>query len=132
LFCFAFRHARFLPCGDALPHSIPARRCFASLPPGPLQLGPVWLPLPHLLMMPFLVSDPAWQTGLGGSVPSLFAFVAATIGIYRLALDSFKVGLDSDISVRLFAWIAAAVFAANPSLMYLQTTAMTEPLYLAF
>src|SRR5262249_44284672 len=42
------------------------------------------------------------------------------------------VGLDSDISVRLFAWIAAAVFAANPSLMYLQTTAMTEPLYLAF
>ncbi len=30
------------------------------------------------------------------------------------------------------AWFAALTLAANPNLIYLQTTAMTEPLYLAF
>src|SRR5262249_3649434 len=34
--------------------------------------------------------------------------------------------------VRFAAWFAAAIFALNPNLIYLQTTAMTEPVYLAF
>ena len=33
--------------------------------------------------------------------------------------------------VRFAAWLAAIIYAANPNLIYLQATAMTEPLYLA-
>ena len=32
---------------------------------------------------------------------------------------------------RSAAWLAAIIYAANPNLIYLQATAMTEPLYLA-
>jgi hypothetical protein len=131
-FLFYFRHGWTLLYGDAVAHINIARRVFDSLTPGPLQLGTVWLPLPHLLMMPFLVSDSAWQTGFGGSVPSLVAFVLATMGIYRLVLGLLKTENAPDISARMLAWFAAAIFAANPSLIYLQTTAMTEPVYLAF
>ena len=33
--------------------------------------------------------------------------------------------------IRFAAWLAAIIYAANPNLIYLQATAMTEPLYLA-
>jgi len=131
-FLFYFRHGWTLLYGDSVAHINIARRVFDSLTPGPLQLGTVWLPLPHLLMMPLLVSDSAWQSGLGGSIPSLVAFIATTVGVYRLVLEIFSTDSEPSISTRLFAWIAAVIVAANPSLMYLQTTAMTEPLYLAF
>ena len=45
--------------GDAVAHINIARRVFDSRTPGLLQLGTVWLPLPHLLMIPFLISDDA-------------------------------------------------------------------------
>jgi hypothetical protein len=35
-------------------------------------------------------------------------------------------------TTRFPAWLAAGIFALNPNLGYLQTTAMTEPIYLAF
>src|SRR5258708_23950548 len=33
---------------------------------------------------------------------------------------------------RFIAWLAAACFALNPNVIYLQATAMTEPVYLTF
>jgi hypothetical protein len=41
-------------------------------------------------------------------------------------------GSQPDSMARLTAWFGAIVFAANPNLVYLQATAMTETLYLAF
>ena len=108
--------------GDAVAHIHIARRVFDSITPGPLRLGTVWLPLPHMLMMPFLVSDWMWRTGVGGSVVSMIAYVAGTVGIFRL--------LHSRTS-RTAAWVGAAIYALNPNLIYLQATAMTESLYLA-
>src|SRR5436309_3393858 len=72
-FFYYLRHAELLLYGDAVAHINIARRIFDSRTPGLLQLGTVWLPLPHLLMAPFLVSRALWQTGMGGSIPSLFA-----------------------------------------------------------
>ena len=121
-FLYCLHHHLILLYGDAEGHINIARRVFDSRTPGPLQLGTVWLPLPHLLMMPFLISDWAWRTAVGGSIPSMAAYVAAAVGIFRLARG---------FSGKTSAWFAVAVFAGNPSLIYLQTTAMTEPLYLA-
>src|SRR5271169_4199165 len=80
-FLFYSRHGDLLLYGDAVAHINIARRVFDSQTPGLLQLGTVWLPLPHLLMMPFLLSDTAWQTGVGGSIPSMLAYVFGAAGI---------------------------------------------------
>lgn len=118
--------------GDAVAHINIARRVFDSRTPGLLQLGTVWLPLPHLLMIPFLLSDSAWQTGIGGAIPSMVAYVLGTIGIFRLVRGVLSGPSGPDSSARIAGWVAVALYAANPNLMYMQTTAMTEPIYLAW
>src|SRR5215831_10170471 len=130
-FLFYFQRSETLLYGDAIAHINIARRVFDSKTPGLLQLGTVWLPLPHLLMIPFLISRAAWQSGAGGSLPSLTAYVFAVAGIFRLVRGALSFPADPDRESRLAAWFAAVIFAANPNLIYLQSTAMTEPLYLA-
>jgi len=130
-FFYYLRHGDLLLYGDAVAHINIARRVFDSRTPGLLQLGTVWLPLPHLLMLPFLLPRWLWQTGIGGSIPSLIAYVLSVTGIFRLVRTAPGVEPKS-MPARLAAWLAAAIFALNPNLIYLQTTAMTEPVYLAF
>jgi hypothetical protein len=129
-FLFYFRSHDLLLYGDAVAHINIARRVIDSRTPGLLQLGTVWLPLPHLLMIPFLFSDAAWETGIAGSLPSMCAYVLAAAGMFRLVRNCCQ-GLLF-IRGRIAAWLAALAFAANPNLLYMQTTAMTEVLYLAF
>src|SRR6266852_6649335 len=132
-FFYYFHRGELLLYGDAVAHINIARRVFDSRTPGLLQLGTVWLPLPHLLMLPFLLSRWLWQTGIGGSIPSLFAYVLSVVGIFRLVgsnLPTFRQERER-WGTRFTAWFATAIFALNPNLIYLQTTAMTEPVYLA-
>src|SRR5207302_495737 len=139
-FLIYLRHGAVLLYGDAVAHINIARRVFDSQTPGPLQLGTVWLPLPHILMLPFVVSRWMWQTGIGGAIPSLVAYLLSVIGIFLLVRDVFPrspknreiSGTLLDGAERFAAWFAAGTFALNPNLIYLQTTAMTEPIYLAF
>jgi hypothetical protein len=130
-FLFYFRRGEILLYGDAVAHINIARRVFDSRTPGLLQLGTVWLPLPHLLMVPFLLSNWMWRTGVGASIPSMAAYVFGTVGVFRLVRDVLdSVGRSLRIN-RFTAWVAATIYAANPNLIYLQATAMTEALYLA-
>jgi hypothetical protein len=130
-FLFYFQHGGVLLYGDAVAHINIARRVFDSKTPGLLQLGTVWLPLPHLVMIPFLISDEMWQRGVGGSIPSMVAYVFGVIGIFRLVRGVLSGGVEPDRAARIAAWTAVLVYAANPNLIYLQTTAMGEALYLA-
>ncbi len=130
-FLHFLRSGEILLYGDAVAHINIARRLFDSRTPGLLQLGTVWLPLPHLLMSPLLVSDWAWRTGVGGSIPSLVAFVLACLGIFRLVRNGLEFMGAPSWSTRLASWTAALIFVANPNLLYLQATAMTESLSLA-
>lgn len=129
---YYYRHDAILLYGDAVAHINVARRVFDSRRPGPSQLGTVWLPVPHILMLPFIVSRWAWQTGLGGSIPSMIGYVAGVLGIFRLLWRGFaSIGATTG-RARLAAWFGAVVFGTNPNLIYMQTTAMGESLYLAF
>jgi hypothetical protein len=121
LICY-YRGGLILLYGDAVAHINIARRIFDSRTPGVFQLGTVWLPLPHLIDIPFISSNWLWRTGLGASIPSMIAYVAGALGIFRLVR-----GLAS----RAAAWIAAAIYVFNPNLLYMQATAMTESVYLA-
>ncbi len=108
--------------GDAVAHLGIARRILDARYPGLAQLGGVWLPLPHLLMMPFAQRMEWWQNGLAGAWPSLAAYVAGVTGCYALGRKLVSAP---------WAFAATAFFALNPNLLYLSTTAMTEPLFLA-
>jgi hypothetical protein len=131
-FLFYYRHGDILLYGDAIAHINIARRVFDSKTPGLLQLGTVWLPLPHLLMIPFIVAKQMWRSGAGGSIPSMAAYVFAVLGIFRLTRSALARSSEPDRYARFSAWTAAMIFAANPNLIYMQSTAMGETLYLAF
>jgi hypothetical protein len=125
------RQGAVLLYGDAVAHINIARRIFDSRTPGLLQLGTVWLPLPHLLILPFIVSRQMWQSGTGGSIPSMAAFVLGVLGIFRLVRTALSVSGEGKSTTTLSAWAAAILYAANPNLIYMQATAMGESLYLA-
>jgi hypothetical protein len=131
-FLFYYRNGALLLYGDAVAHVNIARRVFDSRTPGLLQLGTVWLPLPHLLILPFILPKQMWQSGSGGSIPSMAAFVFGVLGIFRLVRTALGPDSEGDYTARIGAWTAALLYAANPNLIYMQSTAMGESLYLAF
>src|ERR1051326_5479076 len=73
-FLVYFQRGQILLYGDAVAHINIARRVFDSRTPGLLQLGTVWLPLPHLLMIPFVASQFLLQTGNSGAIPSMNSY----------------------------------------------------------
>lgn len=117
-----FTQGYVLLYGDAVAHLGIARRILDTRNPGLVQLGGVWLPLPHLLMLPFAQKMEWWQSGLAGAWPSLACYVFSGVGFYRLCRRML---------VPRWALLATAFYALNPNLLYLSTTAMTEPLFLA-
>ena len=117
-----FPRGYLLLYGDAVAHLGIARRILDSHNPGLVQLGGVWLPLPHLLMLPFVQQMGWWQNGLAGAWPSLLCYIAGVAGFYRLTRY---------LLLPRWAVVATAFYALNPNLLYLSTTAMTEPLFLA-
>jgi hypothetical protein len=131
-FLFYSRHGDVLLYGDAVAHINIARRVFDSKTPGLLQLGTVWLPLPHLLILPFIASKQMWQSGSGGSIPSMAGYVFGVLGIFRLVRAAFGRDGEVDQTAKVGAWVAAILYGANPNLIYMQGTAMGESLYLAF
>jgi len=131
VFFYYYRQGQLLLYGDSVAHINIARRVFDSRTPCLLQLGTVWLPLPHILIMPFVVSDQLWQTGLGASWPSMAAYVAGIVGLFRLVRRGLLSARAAPGEARLAAWVAALLYGSNPNLLYMQATAMTESLYMA-
>ena len=108
---------------DARGHLVVARRVIDSITPGWQQIGAVWLPLPHLLNLLPVQVDLFYRTGASAVAISVAAFAVA---VGALAWIVFE--LTGSI---LASAIAAAVFALNPNVLYLQATPMTEPLLMA-
>lgn len=109
--------------GDAMAHMEGARRLWDSLTPGYEEIGSVWLPLFHLLASPLAQNDYLWRTGLGGSLVSSAAFMLTCWFIFRLAYEMNR---------SLAAGLAAlATCLLCPSLLYLASTPLTEPLAIA-
>jgi hypothetical protein len=121
-FVYYLRNGLGLSYNDARSHLDIGRRVVEGLKPGLAQLGSVWLPLNHLLMVPLIWNDWMWHSGLAGAAWNMLAFVGTGLIIYRY-LARFGVG-------QLARLVAVTVFAANLNILYLQSTAMTEPLLL--
>ncbi len=120
LVCYAKGY--LLLYGDAVAHLGIARRIIDARYPGIAQLGGVWLPLPHLLMLPFIGKMSMWQSGMAAAPMSILSFAASVAGIWRLSRRLMRLR---------WALVATTFYALNPNLLYLATTAMTETLFLA-
>lgn len=112
-----------LSYNDARSHLDIGRRIVEGLKPGLAQIGSVWLPLPHILMIPTVWNDFMWHSGLSGALISMISFVATALLIY-LFLKELGVGVIGRLT-------GVLVFVANLNILYLQSTAMTELLLLA-
>ena len=88
--------------------------------PGYPEIGNMWLPMFHLLAAPLAVNDHLWRTGLAGSIVATTAFAVSAWVLFRLALE-----MNGSISA---ASVTLAVFLLCPSMFYLASTPMTEPL----
>lgn len=111
-------HGLTLAYTDAVSHMEIARRVVAGRTPGLAQLGSVWLPLHHLLMLPLIADYTLFHDGFAGAFPSMAAYVVGSIYLFRsgyLLLASRAAG-----------WAAALAFMLNPNVLYMQSTAMTE------
>src|SRR4051812_1367987 len=103
---------------DARGHLVVARRIFDSITPGWQQIGAVWLPLPHLLNALPVQVDAWYQSGASAVMFSILAFAIAVSAIGSIVLQI--------TCSRAAALARAAAFAADPHVLYLPSTPMTE------
>jgi glycosyltransferase involved in cell wall biosynthesis len=109
---------------DSISHLEIARRVLDSTSPGLAQLGAVWLPLPHLVVLPLVWDNALYHNGFAGSLPSMIAFVVMAVLMYRLV---------TDLTGHKFAGVvASAVLVSNVNMLYMQSTPMTEALLYCF
>src|SRR5438552_1799292 len=118
-----FQQHEVLLYGDALSHMRSARSVFDSATPGLAQLGTVWLPLPHILMWPFIWNNFLWYSGLAGSFVSMPCYVIAAIYLF---LSARRLTRSSRAS-----FIGTLLFIFNPNVLYLQSTPLSETVCMA-
>lgn len=109
--------------GDAQSHLNISRGIIDSRTPGYEQIGSVWLPLLHVLCLPFVANDTLWSTGLAGTIPVAFCFVVAAVFFYLSAREAYGAVLPAAVTL--------ACFALNPNVLYLSSIPMTETVFFA-
>jgi hypothetical protein len=119
--------------GDGIAHVNIARKVVDS-PDDSLwqryvQIGSPWLPLQTVLMLPLVANEWLWRTGVAGSLLSMFCFVVTAISIFQLAKNLYN--KESDTYKSFLPFVAFAIFALNPSALFMQATPMTELLFMA-
>ena len=75
---------------------------------------------------PFVAVERLWRSGLAGSIVSGVSFVITAIVVYKQS----RLIYQSENYGDYFALGSALVFILNPSMLYMQTTPMTEALFI--
>ncbi|HXI93043.1 MAG TPA: hypothetical protein VNO24_23805 [Blastocatellia bacterium] len=132
-FAYFFSNGMTNVYGDGVAHVNIARKVVDS-PDDPLwqryiQIGSPWLPLQTVAMLPLVVNDWMWRTGVAGSIVSMISFVFAAVSLYLLA-KCFYGKEDTGWGEGLPA-LSAAIFILNPSALYMQSTPMSELVFMA-
>jgi hypothetical protein len=118
-----YQRGNILWWGDAAAHLNISRSILDSLTPGYEQLGSVWLPVLHLICLPFVWNDRLWTTGLAGTIPVAICFVIGGAFFYLAAREAW--------GSRLAGAVAVGCLALNPNLLYLSSIPMTETVFFA-
>ncbi|HKA19870.1 MAG TPA: hypothetical protein VKN18_16385 [Blastocatellia bacterium] len=119
--------------GDGVAHVNIARKVVdsadASLRQRYIQIGSPWLPVQTIMMLPLVTNDWLWRTGAAGSIVSMISFIIAALVLYRLAQKLYR-GEDP-LSTKALPALSLAIFVFNPSVLYLQTTPMSELVFMS-
>ncbi len=121
--CLHQSYNLLLAYADVPTHLNLARRVHDDLHPGLGQLGSYWLPLAHVVELPFVWNDTLWRSGLAGALPSMACYLLSVGLLYQLAMLA--------TGERMPGVIAALAFAANPNVLYLHVLPMFEPTIIA-
>ena len=108
---------------DSKGHLLVPRRMVDNLNTGFRQIGAFWLPLPHLVYLPFVQSDSLYFSGLAATPVSMICFVSTVLVLFKLLEKVFD---------RFCAFCGSALYLTNPNVLYLQSTPLTENLSLLF
>jgi len=73
-------------------------------------------------MLPFVVHDSLWRSGLAGAIPNAVCFVLAAVFLFAAMRRVFATPA---------AWCAIGLFVLNPNALYLQSIPMTEAVFFA-
>jgi cellulose synthase/poly-beta-1,6-N-acetylglucosamine synthase-like glycosyltransferase len=120
---YFFQQHEILLYQDALSHMRISRSVFDSITPGLSQLGSVWLPLPHILLWPFIWSNSLWHSGLAGSFVSMPCYIITAVYLFRSARRLTGSSIASFIGTLLFIF--------NPNVLYLQSIPLSETVCMA-
>ncbi|MCU1394977.1 MAG: hypothetical protein JWM34_3405 [Ilumatobacteraceae bacterium] len=120
---FASAHDLLFLYADARSHLTIARRLIDGQNHGIVQLGTVWLPLPHLLLAPFAAFGGLWHSGLAALPVAIASLVVEAVSVFAIVVRLVR--------SRLAGWVAVLLLLSNPSILYLHTTALTEPVLFA-
>ena len=121
---YAYDKNSFVYFGDAASHIVKAREFTDSQHPGIHNIGTVWLPLPHLLLLPIVTIDGLFYTGLAGAVLGIPLLVGTTLLIF---LTTRRITQSTPI-----AFFSACLCAFNPNVLYMSFTPMSEPCFIFF
>ena len=110
--------------GDSSSHLFSAKRFVDSVEPGIWQIGAVWLPLPHLMFLPFTLIEQLYSNGMAGTIVSLPCHALSSVLIYKI--------IRKQVDLKYVALLGGFLYASNPNLIYLGITAMTEAPFLLF
>ncbi len=94
---------------DAKGHLLVPRRIIDNLNPGLRQIGAFWLPLPHILYLPFVQNDYLYFSGLAATPLSMACFVC-TIWVFFRFVET--------ICDRFAAFCASILYVTNPNMLY--------------
>ena len=103
--------------GDALAHLTAARQLFDA------PAGVLVPPLPTVLLAPFVVSVWLWFSGWGAALLGACCLAATAAAVFRVGARWGLHGLGR------LTGVAAVV--ANPTMLYLHSTALSEPVLIA-
>ena len=94
-----------------------------------MQIGSPWLPLQTVAMLPLVASNWMWRTGVAGSIVSMISFVIAAVSLYLLARTFYR--KENGRMHDALPVLSAAIFVLNPSALYMQSTPMSELVFMA-
>lgn len=117
-----FSNGYLLFYGDAQAHLNISRSIIDSRTPEYGQIGNVWLPVLHVICLPFVVSMSLWSSGLAGTIPVSACLIAAAFLFFLTARNVY--------GTTRAAWVVVGCLLLNPNLLYLGAIPMTECVFL--
>jgi len=119
---------------DSVSHLVASRKLVDwNENPGVNQIGTVWMPLPHFLLLPFSLIDGLFTTGFAGTALSLPCLGISSVFLYKIIKRNNALYIPQVARAASYAAVVGAlIYATNPNILYLGITSMTEAPFMAF